>query len=216
MLSVALRCGREAPLASADRERRLSVAFRCGRKGGPCAEWWSHRFGGEVAVLQGFGSVAVVQHFGVVAHSAGQLAVALRCKRRQCPGESRRKANGLTDRSLENRAGGGSDTSVARPEAGESSGEAGQRARDAAAHFGGQQGRAAQRAPHTSVGSRSWTTEAKEAVFGRRTAWKFPRHSTLRRAVSGQRQPGENLEGGLSPRENRASVWRQRQRDATD
>lgn len=39
VLSVALRCGREAPLASADRERRLSVAFRCGRKGGPCAEW---------------------------------------------------------------------------------------------------------------------------------------------------------------------------------
>jgi hypothetical protein len=33
-LSAALRCGREARLASAGRERRLSVAFRCGRKGG--------------------------------------------------------------------------------------------------------------------------------------------------------------------------------------
>jgi hypothetical protein len=44
-LPAALRCGREARLASVSRERRLSVAFRCGRKGGPCAGWSLGCFG---------------------------------------------------------------------------------------------------------------------------------------------------------------------------
>jgi hypothetical protein len=56
------------------------------------------------ATAQGFGSVAAANHFGGRSDSAGRLVVALRRGRQRSPGESRRKANGLTGWSLEDQS----------------------------------------------------------------------------------------------------------------
>jgi len=87
-----------------------------------------------------------------------------------------------------------------------------------AAVFGQQQGWSARTKQCSSGHSGSRATQAKQAVFfgTQWTSRRFPRHSALRRAVSGRSQAGENLEGERSPRENRAEIRRQRRSAATD
>jgi len=114
-LSAALRCGREARLASAGRERRLSVAFWCGGKGGAVRGMVTASFrrcGCDATGLRLGSGVASLRWCGGFRGAVGgctsvQTATKPRREEKKCQWIDRQVSGG--------RVGGGNNTSVEWP-----------------------------------------------------------------------------------------------------